>query len=414
MGTIKYIFLAAYLLIFMFESLLKFLNLRHLRRYGNIVPQDFEGEIDEELLKKTRSYILEHSYFGYLESVFDLIVLIVFIFGGVLALYDSWIASFGLPFFLAGAAFFLLLSLASTILSLPFSLYSNFKIENKYGFNTMTYKLWAQDLIKSLIISVLLTTIISIMAFAIIVASPHFWWFWLWLFILGFGIFMMYVSPYVIEPLFHKFTPIAEEEMERNIRELMGKVKIKVSKVLVVDASKRSRHTNAYFTGIGRVKRIVLFDNLMKRMNQGEIIAILAHEAGHWKKKHVLKRMVVIELTSLLSLFISYWILQGDVLISLFGIGSGSFFVKLILLGFVGSILTFFVKPIGSFISRRHESLADRFACEAIDDRKYLVDALVKLSKDNLSNLHPHPLYAFFYYSHPPIQQRLRKIVSFP
>ncbi len=412
MDNFKYIFLGLYLLIFLFEASLKYLNLHHLKTHGDEVPSDFEGQIDKELLKKTKDYILERSFFGYAEAIFDLIIVVFFIFGGVLELYDSWIGSLNMPFIASGVIFFLMLSFASTVLSIPFSLYSNFRIENKYGFNTMTYGLWIKDLLKSLGISIILTSLLTSAGFTIIVLSPSLWWLWLWLFILIFGIFMMYVSPFLIEPLFHKFTPMQDEDLVRKLGEMMERVKIKVSKVLVVDASKRSKHSNAYFTGIGKVKRIVLFDNLLKSMNGEEIMAVCAHEAAHWKKKHILKRIILVEMISLASLYSAYLILESKILVPLFGMQSASFFVQLILLGFVGSIVMFFFRPVGSFLSRKHEIEADRFACSLIEDREHLHDALIKLSKDNLSNLHPHPLYAFVYYSHPPIQERLKKIVS--
>ncbi len=412
MENFKYIFLGLYLLVFLFEAFLKYLNLRYLKRHGDEVPSGFEGQIDEELLKKTKNYILERSFFGYAEAIFDLLIVIIFIFGGILDLYGSWVGSLNMPFIARGVIFFLLLSVASTVLSIPFSLYLNFRIENKYGFNTMTYGLWIKDLLKSLGISIILTSFLTSAAFAIIILSPDLWWFWLWLFILVFGIFMMYVSPYLIEPLFHTFTPVQDEALVQKLRGLMEKVKIKISKVLVVDASKRSKHTNAYFTGIGRVKRIVLFDSLLQSMDGDEITAVCAHEAAHWKKKHILRKIVLVETISLVSLFAAYMVLESKVLAPLFGIRSDSFFVQLVLLGFVGSIVMFFFRPIGSFLSRRHEIEADRYACSLIENRRNLHDALIKLSKDNLSNLHPHPFYALVYYSHPPIQERLKKIIS--
>ncbi|MEW5807202.1 MAG: M48 family metallopeptidase [Acidobacteriota bacterium] len=410
MANYRFLFLIIYLLIFIFELWLKFLNLSHLKKHGGIVPPEFEGHVDSEILKKIRNYTIERSRLGFFESIFESGIFILFIFGGILDAYNSWIFSLDLPFVLSGVLFFLILSLASTFLSIPFSIFAAFRIENRYGFNTMTARLWLSDLVKSLVISIILTAAMTTTGFGIIALSPGWWWFWLWLFLLGFGIFMMYISPYAIEPLFHKFAPIQDEILEGKIRELMDKVRIRISKIRVVDASKRSRHTNAYFTGIGRVKRIVLFDTLINNMTHGEILAILAHEAGHWKKRHILKRIVLIELVSLVSLFIAFKILKGDILISLFGLESDSFFARMILLGFVGSLASFFFRPVSNHFSRRHELDADAFACAMLKQRKDLSDALVKLTKDNLSNLHPHPWYAFFYYSHPLILQRLKKI----
>jgi len=220
----------------------------------------------------------------------------------------------------------------------------------------------------------------------------------------------MYISPYVIEPLFHKFTPIGEERLEEKIKELMRKVNIKISKVFTIVESKRSRHTNAYFTGIGKVKRIILFDTLLEKMNHDEILAVLAHEAGHWKKKHILKQIVFLELISLIGMYISFRILQTDFLIDLFQIQPDTLFAKLVILGFVGSIVSFPFTPLSNYISRRFEKEADAFTVNLLKDNESMTRVLIKLSKDNLSNLHPHPLYAAFYYSHPPVVERIKTL----
>ena len=250
--------------------------------------------------------------------------------------------------------------------------------------------------------------------FWIIQSNPNYWWIWLWGFFLVFSLFLIYISPYVIEPLFNKFTPIEKEDegLEQGIREMMSKVGIKVSRVFKMDASKRSKHTNAYFSGIGKVKRIILYDTLLEKMSHNEIIAILAHEAGHWKKKHVLKRIIISELLGFISIYISFRIINSNILTDLFHIETSTFFVKLILLGFLGKIIGFPFTPLGAYFSRRHERQADRFACELTGETESLASSLIKLSKDNLSNLHPHPVFAKFFYSHPPVVQRVREIRS--
>ncbi|MFH1434665.1 MAG: M48 family metallopeptidase [Pseudomonadota bacterium] len=410
MPELKFIFLAAYAAVMLFEYSLKLMNLRHLKQRGGSVPPEFEGEIDGALLAKTRDYTVERSRFGFIESIFDSLLIILFIFGGILDRYTTWVHSFDLPFIVTGLVFFLVLSAASTIVSIPFSLYADFKIENKYGFNTMTWKLWITDFIKSQIISVVLTGIVGSASLALVQASPDFWWLFVWLFALLFGIFIMYISPYLIEPLFNKYVPVTEEGLEKGIRELMERAGMKVSKVLVVDASKRSRHTNAYFTGIGRVKRIVLYDTLIASMDRDEILAVLAHEAGHWKKKHVFKRIVAMEALLLAGIFIAHRVLCSGFLLSSFDIGTSSFFANVLLLGFAASLVLFPLTPLSSFLSRRHEREADSFACGLIARPENLASALVKLSRDNLANLYPHPFFAAFYYSHPPILQRVRRI----
>lgn len=404
------IILFSYLLVQGVEYWLKHINLRHMKMHGMNVPQGFEGYIDGSVLKKTHAYTIEQNKLSFMESLFGNVLLLVFIFGGLLNAYNSWIVSLNLPFVLAGPVFFILIGYASSILSLPFGIYSTFRIENKYGFNTMTLKLWIADLIKSTLISTILMSIILLCSFWIIQASPVYWWLFVWGFFLLFSLFIMFISPYVIEPLFNKFTPLEGDGLEGRIRALMEKAGIKVNRVFKIDASKRSHHTNAYFTGIGRVKRIVLFDTLINKMTQSEVLAVLAHEVGHWKKKHILKRIVFIELMSFIGAYISFRVLKADFLADIFGIQDVTFFAKLVILGFLFSIISFPFTPLSSYFSRKHEYEADRFASALTLDSGSLATSLIKLSKDNLSNLHPHPLYAKFYYSHPPVVERVNKL----
>jgi STE24 endopeptidase len=190
----------------------------------------------------------------------------------------------------------------------------------------------------------------------------------------------------------------------------MEQAGLQVSAVQQVDASRRSRHSNAYFTGIGRVKRIVLFDTLLAQMTHDEILAILAHEAGHWKKGHIRRRLWTAELLSLAAFYLAFHLLQWGALPGLLELEQASFFAQVVILGFLGSLVTFPLTPFGSWLSRRHERQADRFACRLTGEPASLASALVKLAKENLANLHPHPLYAWFHYSHPPIVERVRQL----
>jgi STE24 endopeptidase len=300
--------------------------------------------------------------------------------------------------------------LAQTVIGIPFSIYRNFRIENRYGFNTMTPKLWFADLVKGLLIGAVITSVAVLGALWLVTWSPGLWWLWVWLFFLIVSVFLMYISPFVIEPLFFKFEPLSVEGLEDRIRALMEKAGLRVSRVFQVDASRRSRHSNAYFTGIGRVKRIVLFDTLLQQMTQDEVLAVLAHEVGHWKKKHVLKRLVMTEAMAFCGLLIAYWLVQGDRLPGLLSLSGASFFAKVSILGFLSSIALFPLTPLFSYLSRKDERESDRFALELTGNGEAMASALVKLSKENLSNLHPHPLYAAFYYSHPPVVERIRAL----
>lgn len=401
--------LAAYLLVVMFGYWLDWLNISHLKKHGTTVPPEFQGHIDQELLNRTRDYTVEHTRFDLVQSVINNIMFLIFILV-LLDIYNSWVASLHIHFILAGLVFFLLLMYAETMISIPFGIYSTFRIENRYGFNTMTWRLWVSDTIKSLLISTVLMCLVITAGLFIVQESPRLWWLWVWCFFLGFSIFMMYVSPYVIEPLFHKFTPLEDDGLESGIRTALNKAGINVSRIFRMDASKRTTHTNAYFTGIGKVKRIVLYDTLIEKMDRDEIISVLAHEAGHWKKKHLLKHLAATEAIALVVTYLAYRLVQTDLLLNIFNIEHGSLFVKIMVLGFIGSIASFPFSPVFNYFSRRHEIEADRFSFHLTGNKESMISALVKLSKDNLSNLHPHPLYALFHYSHPPVLERIRKI----
>jgi len=347
---------------------------------------------------------------GRIESLLSHLLLIVFLFGGLLGLYDRWIEDMQLSFILSGLLFFACLSVAKYLIDLPFNLYHQFVIEERFGFNTMTWRLWLSDQIKGLLVSAVLLGLLLSGALWLVQAAPHSWWLWVWGFFALFSLFLMYVSPYVIEPLFFKFEPLGQPELEGRITRVMEKAGLKVSRVFQVDASRRSRHSNAYFTGIGRVKRIVLFDTLLEQLTADEIVAVLAHEVGHWKKRHVFKRLVTVQLLSLVFLVASWWLINTGVLPGLIGLKEGSFFAQVIILSLLASLAGFAVSPLWSALSRRDEYQADRFACALSGDAEALAAALVKLSRDNLANLRPHPVYAAFHYSHPPVIERVRRL----
>ncbi len=406
-----YIFLLiAYFAILCIRYWLSWLNRAYLKMHGLTVPPEFQGIIDPELLKKITNYTLENSRFGIIESVISNVLLIAFLFGGMLGYYDRWVSSIAVSFIVQGIIFALVLFYVETIVDIPFSLYRNFRIENRYGFNTMTMRLWATDLLKSVAIATAMSCAVVFVALAIVQANPNWWWLWVWVFLLAFGIFVMYISPTIIEPLFFKFESVKAEGLEERIRTLMEKAGLKVSRVFQVDASRRSRHSNAYFTGIGRVKRIVLFDTLIEQMSQDEILAVLAHEVGHWKKRHVLKSIILSETIAFCGMFLAFHLISWGNLPNMVNLQQASFYARVIIIGFIGSLIMFPVTPFFSYLSRRNEREADRFATELTHHPEHLASSLVKLSRENLSNLHPHPLYAKIYYSHPPVVERVRQL----
>jgi len=305
------------------------------------------------------------------------------------------------------------LTYAKTFLNLPLNLYRVFNLEKRFGFNTMTFKLWLLDIVKGFVVSTILLSIMIAGAFWLIDKLPHIWWLPVWGFFVVFTIFVIYISPYVLEPLFNKFTPIEDKELEKEIESVLAKGGITVRGVYRMDASKRTKHSNAYFTGIGRVKRIVLFDTLLERLNKEEILAVLAHEAGHCKKRHVFKNLVIFEALTAVGAFIAFLMLKSSWLTQVFGLTNDTFFAKFILLSFVATIVLWGMPPFFNSISRHFEKQADKFVVRIIGSGEALASALVKLSAENLSNIHPQRLYAKFHYSHPPLLQRIRYLKRF-
>lgn len=398
----------AYIVAALAGYILDYINIRHLERRSGVVPPEFEGRIEPGFMERSLSYLKDHSIIATAGSLVNNIVLLAFLLGGFVEAFDAWVYSLGLSFIQSGLVFFMLLFFAELVIGIPFSLYSTFRVENRYGFNTMGLGLWIADLLKSTAVSAAVTAPLLAAGLWIVKASPDHWWFWAWGIFFIFSIFMMYISPYVIEPLFNKFEPV-EGELAEDIRRVMERAGLHVKSVFKIDSSKRTRHTNAYFTGIGRVKRIVLYDTLFTQLTKDELLSVLAHEAGHWKKKHVLKMIAVTEALALAALYIAFRLLEGDILLRFFGFEGGSFFMKLFIAVFLGSLIALPLGPAFNYLSRRNERQADEYAV-ALCGGESMAGALIKLSKDNLANLFPHPLYAKIYYSHPPVLERIRMI----
>lgn len=412
MESLLFVILIFYLVVQGIENFLTYINLKHLSLHGAKVPKGFEGQVDGETLKKMRDYTVAGSRVDLLASLFGAVITLVFLFGGLLNWYNNWLVNLQLSIVPSAVLFFLLLMYGEMVIKIPFSLYSTFHIEKQYGFNTQTFGLWCVDTLKGLLLSSILTAILLSVIFWLIQATPQYWWLVVWGFLFFFSIFMLYLSPYVIEPLFNKFTPIDNETLEEKIRQVMAKAGLSISRVFSMDASKRSKHSNAYFSGIGHVKRIVLFDTLLENSGDDEILAILAHEAGHWKKKHIIKRLAVMECLALAGAYIAFLIMQTDGLSVLFSLDNDTAYAKLLLVGFLGGLVLFPLKPLSSLFSRKHEREADDFAINLTENPKALAQSFVSLGRDNLSNLHPHPWYAAMYYSHPPLPQRVSRLLA--
>ena len=293
------------------EQFLLSLNLKYLSRYGAQVPPGFAEHVDAATLTKMRDYTVAHGRLDILETALSVGITLLFLFGGLLNWFNNLIAEQGWQPVISGVVFFMILVYAETVIKIPFSLYNTFSLEKRFGFSNQTLGLWVQDLFKSLLVNTLLSGCMICGILWLILKLPDMWWLAGWVFVLLFSLFLLYISPYVIEPLFNKFSPIKEALLEERIKEIMSRIGLKINRVFTMDASKRSSHSNAYFTGIGHVKRIVLFDTLLANHATEEIIAILAHEAGHWKKKHVLKMLVISQAFALLGFYAAYRLTAG-------------------------------------------------------------------------------------------------------
>ena len=406
------IVLGCYLSTLAWGWLLRGLNLRHLRRHGDEVPPCFVGTIDRERLQRSSGYTVAQSRLGLFRSILEAILLVLFLFGGLLGWYDRWVGGLGLSFITSGLVFFILLSLAEGGADLPFNLYHTFVLEQRYGFNRTTLSLWLGDLLKSALITLLLLGGMLAGFLALVLWSPQRWWLWAWVMLAVVSLFLMYLSPYLIEPLFNKYEPLKDPELEAALRAMLERAGLRVSTVQQVDASRRSGHSNAYFTGIGRVKRIVLYDTLLDQMSRDEILAIFAHEVGHWQKGHIWKRLVVMEAGMLAVCYGAYCLVGWQGLPELLGYDTLSFNARLLMAGFLGSLAAFPLTPVGNWFSRQHERQADAYAVSLCGSGAALASGLVKLSRENLANLHPHPLYAAWHFSHPPVVERVERLLS--
>ena len=382
------------------------LNIRDLKIYGKVIPPVFRDEIDEITLSKMVGYTYDNSRLTAKENLTsDGIELgILFL---LLPILVGWIFGLNLHIIWQALIFFGILAIISGIAGLPFELYDTFVLEKKYGFSTITWRLWITDLIKSLILSAIIMTIMISAFMAFIYYLPASWWFWAWVFFTLFEIILLWLYPVLIAPLFNKYEPIKDEALREKIYALMDKVGLKTKGIYQVDEGKRSKHTNAYFTGIGKTKRIVLYDTLLSSHTPDEIVAVLAHEIGHWKKKHILKQLTFMIAASLVLLYFIYLIVNWSFLYSAFGLKVTPVYAGLFLVSLYLSSAAYFLGPIGAAVMRRYEREADKTAWELTGTSEPMISALKRLAKDNLTNLHPHPLYVWFYYSHPPLIERI-------
>lgn len=403
-------FLAVFLLRSGVQIYLNWLNISYLRRHGTTVPDIFQETINPDKLRKISVYTVDSENFATVATLASQGLFLVVLLSGFLPWLIKMISLWSHGQIVNGLIFFAVLSISVNLLHVPFSLYEAFAIEARYGFNVMSFKMWVSDLLKSILIGAILGGLLLGLLLVLVIYGGSVWWIWAWMLVGGFELLSLWLFPVVILPLFNKFDPLENTGLEDRIRTLMERVGLRTKGIFKMDASKRSKHTNAFFVGVGRTKRIVLFDTLLASHTEEEILAVLAHEAGHWKRKHILRMLLPLEILSLISFYVVAKLLNWPLIYQTFGFEESRVYVGLFLIGTFISLLGFFAQPLESAISRKFEREADDFSLDLMKTAEPMASALKRLAVDNLANLTPHPLYAWFYYSHPPLVERITRL----
>lgn len=391
------------------EFYLELKNRRYIMQNQGEVPDKFKEQISLEDHQKAAKYSIAKINFGLYSSVIGIVVLILWTIGGGFNLIDMIARTYTTTPLMAGLLFFALYSVISFIISLPESIYSTFILEEKFGFNKTTVKTFLLDILKGTLLGVIIGLPILAGILTIMNYLGQYWWVYAWGFLTVIQLVLLLIYPNFIAPLFNKFTPLEDGETKDTIVSLLQRVDFPHDELFVMDASKRSAHGNAYFTGFGKKKRIVFFDTLLETLNPKEIESVLAHELGHFKKKHVLKMLVKAIIMSLLGFAILGALYKSNLFYLGHGISRPSTYIALALFMTVSSIYTFFLTPISSWSSRKQEFEADAFASEHASATN-LISALVKMYKDNASTLTPDPLYSAYHHSHPPAMIRVNHL----
>lgn len=407
MNPIALIILSAIIVDLILNGIADYLNLKMLR---NELPEAFQGVYDPDRYRKSQLYLKTNTRFGWFSGAFNVTVMLLFWFGKGFPLLDEWVRSFHYGPIITGLLYMGVLILCKALLSLPFSIYGTFVIEERFGFNQTSWSTFVLDLVKGVLLAILLGTplLAGILLFFEYAAANAWWYCWIavTLYMLG----VQFIAPTWIMPLFNKYTPLEEGELKSAILTYAGSIKFPLENVYVMDGSRRSSKSNAFFTGFGKHRRIVLFDTLIKQHTTGELLAVLAHEMGHYKKKHILQSMILGILQMGIMLYLLSLFISDQGLFDAFYMPQKSVYAGLIFFGMLYSPLGFFIGIFMQMLSRKNETAADRFSVETTHDPESMAEALKKLSINNLSNLLPHPLYVFLNYSHPPVLQRIQAI----
>ena len=395
--------IGAYLL----ENASIYLNVRHL---DPVVPREFIDVVDREKYRRSQEYTRKQSKVHLFHSSVNLAILLAFILGGGFAWLDGLVRSFSLPPVWSGLIFFACLGFALDLFSLPFEIYNTFVLEEKFGFNRMTPKLFLTDKLKGYLLTLAIGGPLLAGILLFLSSYPDWGWLFAWSLIVLVMLLVHCLAPTLILPLFNTFTPLEEGDLKRKIEAYAWRNGFDLSGIFVMDGSKRSSKSNAFFTGLGRKKRIALFDTLVEKHEPDELVAVLAHEIGHYKKKHILKNMILAIVKTGILLFLVSLFISHPPLFAAFGLNQPSVYAGLVFFALLYTPIALILSLYLNFLSRKFEYQADAFAAKTTTRPENLIQALKRLSADNLSNLTPHPFYVFLNYSHPPVLNRIKAL----
>ena len=421
MSDLSYAFTLLFAAVLVVGLLIRFYlasrQIRHVAQHRKQVPAAFAATVSLASHQKAADYTIAKSRFGMLEMAFGAAVLLGWtLLGGIDALnqaiVNSSLAAYGslAPQLVLLSAF----GLISGLLDLPFTLYTTFRLEERFGFNKMTFQLWLMDLVKSALVGLIIGLPIVALILWLMGSAGSWWWLWAWGVWMGFNLLLLVLFPTVIAPLFNKFKPLDDEALKARVTALMQRCGFAAKGLFVMDGSKRSAHANAYFTGFGAAKRVVFYDTLLRQLSPAEVDAVLAHELGHFKHKHIIKRIVLMFAMSLVGFALLGWLSSQVWFYTGLGVrpnmSGANDALALLLFLMVVPLFSFFVSPIMARLSRKHEFEADAYAVSQTDGRD-LANAQLKLYQDNASTLTPDPVFVKFYYSHPPASERLGRMI---
>ncbi|AOS45764.1 Protease HtpX [Lacunisphaera limnophila] len=389
---------------------LEALNRAEVRRRAGALPPALTGVMDAATFAKAGDYTLAKSRFASGEMIFEAAVLAAVVFSGLLPWLWARVDGLAPGAAWSGALFLVVTMILLGLPSLPLAWWAQFRLEARFGFNQSTLGLWVSDQVKSTVLGLLIGFPLAWALLALVGRAGPLWWVWGFGLLFGFQLLMLVLYPKLILPLFNKLTPLPEGDARTRLLALSDRTGFKAQTIEVMDGSKRSAHSNAFFTGFGRFRRIVLFDTLMTQLTQEELEAVLAHEIGHYRRGHIPQRLVTLGLLQLGGFAVIAWLAQAPWFNPAFGLPAGATAATFLLFGLLGGLITFWFSPLGNRVSQKHEYEADAFARDAMGGAAPLSGALRKLSQKNLSNLTPHPLYSAVYYSHPTLVERERAL----